>query len=223
MAELTTPAWDTVAELAGIRRGTAVLDLGCGSGGFCGLAAARGATVHGVDTAYADIAEAHRRVPGGDFRVAFMENLPWEPDTFDVVTAFNALQYALDIELALAEAVRVARPGGAVAVCKYGRPADNEFFAFLAALAPDRVRLSDLPAQDPVDAALDRRGDPVRAAGEISTAMTFASADSLATAVADAGLRASRQEIEAAAAPYRRPDGGYRFASRLKYRILTVS
>jgi SAM-dependent methyltransferase len=200
-----------------------VLDLGCGSGGFCALAAARGAAVHGVDTAYENIAEAQRRVPGGDFRVAFMDDLPFHAETFDAVTAFNALQYALDVELALAEAVRVARPGGAVAVCKYGRPADNEFFAFLAALARDRIRLSDLAAQDPVDAALDRRGDAVRAAGEIAIEMTFAGIDGLATAVTDAGPRALREDVEAAGAPYRRPDGGYRFAGRLKYRILTVS
>src|SRR6478735_1581426 len=106
---------------------------------------------------------------------------------FDVVTAFNALQYALDIDLALAEAVRVARPGGQVALCKYGRPADNEFFAFLAALDPGRVRLGDLPEQDPVDAALDRQGHPVAAVGEIPTAMMFSSADSLAAAVQEAG------------------------------------
>src|SRR5439155_14660785 len=131
VGELTKPAWDTVADLTGIAHGTTLLDVGCGSGGFCRLAAARGADVHGVDNAYHPVAVARRRLPSGDFRVAFMEDLPWERDVFDVVTAFNALQYALDIELALAEVLRVTRRGGQVAVCKYGRPQDNEFFAFL--------------------------------------------------------------------------------------------
>ncbi len=226
---LTRPAWDAVADLTGIAPGTAVLDVGCGSGGFCRLAATRGAAVHGVDAAHEQVAEARRRLPSGDFRVAFMEDLPWERDTFDVVTGFNAVQYALDIDLALAEALRVARPGGQVAVCKYGPPAENEFFAFLAALEPDRVRLGDLPEQDPVDAVLDRRGHAVRAAGEVSTALTLPSGDSLATAVLNAGARTGNQgfgawraQVVAAAAPYRRPDGSYRFESRLAYRILAA-
>jgi SAM-dependent methyltransferase len=208
MAALTTPAWEVIADLTGIAGGTALLDVGCGSGGFCRLAAARGAEVHGVDSAHEEIAEAQRRLPSGDFRVAFMEELPWERATFDVVTSFNALQYALDIDLALAEAVRVARPGGQVAVCKYGRPADNAFFAFLAALDPDRVRLGDLPERDPVEASLDRQRHPVRATGEIPTVMT---------------LNADRQAVEAAAAPYRRPDGSYSFEGRLGYWILAVT
>ena len=223
MGELTKPAWDAVAELTGIARGTRVLDLGCGTGGFCRLAAARGADVHGVDAVREHIAEAQRRLPGGDFRVAFMDDLPWERDAFDLVTAFNALQYALDVELALAEALRVTRRGGRVAVCKYGRPQDNEFFAFLAALDPRGMRLGDLPEQDPVDTALDGQAHPVSAAGELPTAMMLPSADSLATAVLSAGARTGRQELEAAAAPYRRPDGSYRFEGRLKYRILAVT
>jgi SAM-dependent methyltransferase len=228
-SSLTRPAWEVVADLTGIAPGIAVLDVGCGTGGFSRLAAARGADVHGVDAAHEHVAEARRRLPSGDFRVAFMEDLPWERDTFDVVTGFNALQYALDIDLALAEALRVARPGGQVAVCKYGRPAENEFFAFLAALDPERVQLGALPEQDPVDAILDRRGYPVRAAGEVSTAMTLPSADSLATAVLNAGARTGNQDfpawraqVMAAAAPYRRPRGTYRLESRLAYRILTA-
>jgi cyclopropane fatty-acyl-phospholipid synthase-like methyltransferase len=43
------PAWSAVADAAEIGRGTAVLDAGCGTGGFCALAAERGARVHGVD------------------------------------------------------------------------------------------------------------------------------------------------------------------------------
>ena len=229
MGPITRPAWDVIADLTGIALGTAVLDVGCGTGGFCRLAAARGAAVHGVDAAHEHVAEARRLLPGGDFRVAFMEDLPWGRDTFDVVTGFNALQYAFDIDLALAEAMRVARPGGQVAVCKYGRPAENEFFAFLAALDPERVRLGDLPERDPVDAVLDRRGYRVRQAGEVSTAMTLSGGDRLATAVLDAGAGAGSQgpgawrtRVEAAAAPYRRPDGSYRFGSRLAYRILVA-
>ena len=45
-AELSTPssrpAWEAVAAATRIERGTRVLDIGCGSGEFCRLAADRG-------------------------------------------------------------------------------------------------------------------------------------------------------------------------------------
>jgi 2-polyprenyl-3-methyl-5-hydroxy-6-metoxy-1,4-benzoquinol methylase len=40
-----------VARAAGIAAGVSVLDVGCGSGEFCELAAARGAQVSGIDAA----------------------------------------------------------------------------------------------------------------------------------------------------------------------------
>jgi ubiquinone/menaquinone biosynthesis C-methylase UbiE len=70
--------------------GTAILDVGCGSGGFCALAAARGAAVHGLDANPVEVERARDRVHGGEFRVGFMEDLPWPDDTFDAVTGFNA-------------------------------------------------------------------------------------------------------------------------------------
>ena len=167
--------------------------------------------VAGADAAADRIASARERVPDGDFEVAFMEQLPWADGAFDVVTGFNAFQYALDVPVALAEAARVSR--GLLAVCKYGNPRENEFFAFLAALAPARFTLARLPESDDVDRALERHD--VRASGIIATAMTFDDDAALAAAVALPGA------IEAAA-PYRRPDGSYRFAQPLKYRIVAV-
>ena len=82
-----------------------------------------------------------------------MEQLPWTDGAFDVVTGFNSFQYALDVPAALAEAARVSR--GLLAVCKYGNPRENEFFAFLAALAPARFSLARLPERDDVDRALE--------------------------------------------------------------------
>ncbi len=55
----------------------------------------------------------------------------------------------------------------------------------------------------------------MRASGVIATAMTFDDDAALAAAVTLPGA------IEAAA-PYRRPDGSYRFAQPLKYRIVAV-
>jgi SAM-dependent methyltransferase len=206
----TSPAWLTVAGLTAIGAGTRVLDVGCGTGGFCAFAAERGALVAGVDVEAERIATARARVPAGDFAVGLMEQLPWTDGAFDVVTGFNSFQYALDVPAALAEAARVSR--GPLAVCKYGDPRENEFFAFLAALAPERFDLSRLPRRDEVDRALERFD--VCKHGVIATAMTFAGDAALAAAVELPGA------VEAAA-PYRQPDGSYRFAQPLKYRIVS--
>ena len=138
-----------------------------------------------------------------------MEQLPWVDGAFDVVTGFNSFQYARDVPAALAEAVRVSC--GCVAVCKYGNPRENEFFAFLATLHPDRFDLARLPLVDDVDRALERYA--IRDHGVTVTEMTFADDAALTQSVDHPGAIA-------AAAVRRRPDGSYRFAQPLKYRII---
>jgi ubiquinone/menaquinone biosynthesis C-methylase UbiE len=49
-------------------------------------------------------------VPLGDVRVGEMESLPWNDDTFDLVTGFNSFFFADDMVGALREAGRVANP-----------------------------------------------------------------------------------------------------------------
>ena len=93
---MAAAAWEAVADAAGVGDGTSLLDLGCGDGAFCAFAARRGASVHGLDAEPDAIAQAREAVPGGDFRLGLMESLPWAEASFDVVTAFNAVQYALD-------------------------------------------------------------------------------------------------------------------------------
>ena len=218
----STAAWAGVADLAGIGPGTRVLDVGCGSGGFCELAAERGAVVHGIDAMADRIADARRRVPAGDFRVEFMERLPWPDGAFDVVAGFNAFQYALDVELALTEACRVAA-GGRVAVCKYGRPADNEFFAFLAALDPQRPRLEKLAGSDVVERAIGRLGFDVTSTGDVSSTLSLPGQDALEAALSSAGARiGSPSQILAAGAAYRQADGSYRFENRLRYWMISA-
>ncbi len=58
-SRFAAPAREAVAQAAGIGSGTSVLDVGCGSGELCELAAGRGARVSGIDAASALI-EPHR-------------------------------------------------------------------------------------------------------------------------------------------------------------------
>ena len=115
------PLFEDAIRRAGIGPGKTVLDVGCGPGGFCCLAAAAGATVVGIDASDAHVDIARDRVPAGHFDVGDMQFLPYDDGSFDVVTGFNSFQYAADIVGALREARRVTKPRGAVHVVVWGR------------------------------------------------------------------------------------------------------
>ena len=54
---------------------------------------------------------ARRRLPAAEFRVGEMEALPYDDDTFDLVTGFNSFFFADDVVSALSEGGRVAKSG----------------------------------------------------------------------------------------------------------------
>ena len=99
-----------VPSLAGIR----ILDVGCGSGGLARLLAEEGAEVTGIDPNPQAPTAARTLAPAARFEEASAEALPFEDAAFDVVLVVNALHHVpLDaMDRALAEAARVARPGG---------------------------------------------------------------------------------------------------------------
>jgi SAM-dependent methyltransferase len=225
-ASFADPARQVVAAATALAPGTSVLDLGCGSGEFLALAAARGAEVAGIDDAGAMIAAAHSRVPHADLRVGSIEELPWPDDTFDVVTAFNAIGFADDRGAALAEARRVARNGGLVAVSTWGADRDCEVQAVAVALerlAGGRAGECSPRLGEPgiIDALAEDAGLSPLGAQDVSVA--FEAADEaalqraflldaiLSGALEHAGEHAVRTTVAEAAGPYRRPDGSYRF------------
>jgi SAM-dependent methyltransferase len=96
--------------------GLSLLDAGCGAGLALRLAAEQGARVSGLDASAALLDVARGRLPDADLRVGDIEELQYDDATFDVVTAYNSIQYASDPKTAVAELARVARPGGRVAI-----------------------------------------------------------------------------------------------------------
>jgi SAM-dependent methyltransferase len=101
-----------VVELAEARRGIHLLDLATGTAAIARLAAARGASVVGVDASTGMLEVARTRSPGLDLRRADACALPFDDGAFDVVTCGLALSHFAERERALAEVLRVLRPSG---------------------------------------------------------------------------------------------------------------
>lgn len=96
-------------------QGKAILDVGCGSGHDAAYYAAQGAAVSGVDISEQEIAMAREKV-AGVFVPAPMEQLPFDAETFDIVTSFYAIQHTEDVPKTLLEMLRVAKPGGVIMI-----------------------------------------------------------------------------------------------------------
>lgn len=101
-------------------RGKRVLEIGCGTGLILERIARAGAErAIGIDLSPSMLAHASRR--GLQVVRASATALPFEDASFDVVCSFKVLAHVPEIELALAEAVRVTRPGGHLFLELYNR------------------------------------------------------------------------------------------------------
>lgn len=105
------------------RPGQRLLDAGCGVGGDARALArlvSPGGSVVGLDSSAVMIAEATRRSEGLALLVEFVQGdcqaLPFPDGAFDGCRAERVFQHIPDPEAALAEMVRVARPGAMIVV-----------------------------------------------------------------------------------------------------------
>ncbi len=105
-----------VGELLEPRRGERLLEVGVGAGSDAlALAARFGVTVVGVDSSQTMVDEARRRGLQ-EAHVADAASLPFAAASFDACFADRTFQHLADPEAALAEMVRVTRPGGRILV-----------------------------------------------------------------------------------------------------------
>jgi SAM-dependent methyltransferase len=96
-----------------------VLDVGCGDGWSAQLLAPQSASYVGLDRSDKVLAAARRRarsLTNATFVSGDMETLPFDDARFDQVLLFHVLVHAEQPARALAEAARVLRPGGRLAI-----------------------------------------------------------------------------------------------------------
>jgi len=124
----------TTADLAQLRPGESVLDVGCGTGTLAMIVKQRvGAAgyICGIDPSSGMIARArhkaaHRRL-SIDFRLGVIERIPFPDQSFDVVlSTFMMHQLPDDLKRdGLAEIARVLKPGGRLLVVDTKRPEEH--------------------------------------------------------------------------------------------------
>jgi SAM-dependent methyltransferase len=227
------PVYEAVLARTGVGFWTRFLDVGCGAGLAARLAATLGAEVAGVDAAETMIAIARERTPEGDFHVGDLEALPFADRAFDVVTGFNAFQYAANPVVALTEARRVVRPGGMVVVMTWGLPEGMPAASIVGALrpllpapppgAPGPFALSDETALRAFVAEADLK--PVEVFDvdcpwfypDEATAVRGLNSSGVAARAMDNTSEAAVTEAhKAALAPFRLSDGSYRIGASFR-------
>ncbi len=108
-----------VIRMIGDVKGKGILEAGCGSGYFASLLAQKGGIVWGIDKDTNILREAERsNTLGIRYQPGCIERLPYDDDSFDVVTLTSVLMYN-DSEVmreAYVQAWKGTKPGGRVIV-----------------------------------------------------------------------------------------------------------
>ena len=94
--------------------GKRILDVGCGIGFYVRRLRGFSDEVYGVDVDPEKVAEASETLP--NIQVAPAEELPFSEGFFDLVLSHEVLEHVDDDRRAVAEALRVLKPGGRLAI-----------------------------------------------------------------------------------------------------------
>jgi SAM-dependent methyltransferase len=227
------PVYEAVFEHVGVGPGMAYADLGCGAGLAAQMAAERGATVTGLDAAQALLEIAQSRSPQGSFMVGELESLPFGDDSFDLVTGFNAFQYAANPGAALSEAKRVAKPGAMVVTMTWGEPAGMGAASLVAALKPllpmpppgapgpfalsEESALRAFAAAAGLETIIILNVDAPWTYADLETALRgLRSSGVAARAVANSSVEAINDAHGKALAPFRQANGSYVIDARFR-------
>jgi len=119
MGRYSEPLAARFADLAAVRHGQRVLDVGCGPGALTAELVRRlgASAVCAVDPSKPFAAAVGERLPGVEVAVAAAERLPFPDGAFDAVLAQLVVHFMADPVAGLHEMGRVTRPGGTVAAC----------------------------------------------------------------------------------------------------------
>jgi ubiquinone/menaquinone biosynthesis C-methylase UbiE len=142
--------YQALAEAAGAWPGARVLEIGCGTGGATKALVARGAQVTALDQNPEMLEQARRNCAGaGGGSINFVERTASEIDAF-AEASFDAVVASLSLSemsrgersFVLAQAFRVLRPNGVIAVADETRPPSAVWRVLHAALRAPQALLA---------------------------------------------------------------------------------
>jgi SAM-dependent methyltransferase len=164
MGKYSEPLAGQFADLAGIRAGLRVLDVGCGPGALAAELVRRTSrdAVSAVEPSASFAAAARERLPGVNIQQSAAEQLPFPDAAFDATLAQLVVHFMTDPVRGLREMGRVTRPGGVVGACVWdhagGRGPLAAFWRAVRELDPAADDESGLPGV--------REGDLARLFGQ---------------------------------------------------------
>ncbi len=168
LAMFTVPPAGRLVRFAGIRAGQRVLDVGCGTGPVAVTAARAGASVVGSDLTPELLEQARHNAEIArvsiEWHEADVESLPFDDASFDVVVSQFGHMFAPRPAVAIAQMLRVLRPGGTLAFSTW--PPDafvGRMFALTSRYAPPPPPGASPPIEWGEPAIVrERLGDAVR-------------------------------------------------------------
>jgi len=234
--DLQLPTYEEAIRRVGVSPGQRVLDIGCGTGVFLRLVAEHGAVPFGLDASQALLEIARERVPEADLRVGEMEQLPYDDDSFDLVTGFNSFFFAADLVAALREAGRVAKTDAPVVIQVWGPPERCDLEAmkkvarsYAPPPPPDAPPPPKLWEPGVLESLATDAGLTPETAFDTSYDFEYRDEETLGRLLmAPMGLAelagpereaAVQLEIVEALVPYRAPDGSYRLNNEFHYLV----
>jgi ubiquinone/menaquinone biosynthesis C-methylase UbiE len=178
--------------------GRQLLDVGCGPGDLAAAAAAAGADAAGIDVAPSMVRRAALANPSIPFRLGSFEAIPGRDAAFDALAGNFVFNHVGRPELALAEARRVLRPGGLIALSSWDAPGRNRVLGlFLDAVvhasapAPEGVPVgpTNFRADEELRGLLSAAGFEAVATQRIMFEASVPSLDVLWSGVLDSAVR----------------------------------
>lgn len=137
-----------IFENCNIKPGTKVLEIGCGDGYFWKEnfnSIPKDINIVLSDKSKGMLADTKRNIGTKDTRFNFecfeCENIPYQDDTFDLITANHVLFYCTDIDKACSEIRRVLKPSGTFICSTYGSDHMKEINQLVTSF-DDRISLS---------------------------------------------------------------------------------
>ena len=116
----SSPSLSMLFDMISAQSNLDVCDVGCGAGHTALVFAGRARTITGVDPSPSMLANFRALAAKKDVSVqtieAFAESIPVPNDSFDYVTCRLTAHHFDDIEAAMSELHRIARPGGRVVI-----------------------------------------------------------------------------------------------------------